>query len=270
MYQTFSIYLSLYPISKTIILFFLGLIIGSFLNVVIYRLPHADYQSDNEIIFKLFLPNSFCRGCKTTIIWYKNIPIISYLFLKGKCSNCNMKISLMYPLVELLTGVLFALCALLTSDLFTLLGYLVFTSFLIALALIDTMHFILPDELTLGLLWISLLLNLNGDFSFSVKFSIIGAVCGYLLLWAVYWLYFAFTRKEGIGYGDFKLFAAILAFLGIHFLPLVLLIASMLGIVYFFILKFLKKVNYNSPLPLGLFLSIAGYLTLFLKNYYLN
>lgn len=269
MYQMFSMFLILHPMSKIIILFVLGLIVGSFLNVVIYRLPLQEYQNENEIIFKLFFPNSFCRNCKSTITWYKNIPIISYLLLKGKCTKCNMKISLIYPIVELLTGILFVLCGLLTNDLFILFGYLIFTSFLIALAFIDAIHFILPDELTLGLLWVSLLLNLDGDFSISIKFAIIGAVSGYLILWSIYWLYFFFTKKEGIGYGDFKLFAGILAFLGIYFLPLVLFVASIFGIIYFFILKALKKVDYNSPIPLGLFLSIAAYLSLFLKYYYL-
>ena len=214
---------------------FLGLIIGSFLNVVAYRLPiilKAQWRRDclsflGEVSEKskemsLSSPSSHCPKCKIRIKPWENIPILSYIALRGNCSNCSEKINLRYPIIELLT----ALCTLYLGFLYgvswELLAALVFTWSLITLSLIDLDHQLLPDDITLPLLWLGLVININSLFV-PIESAIIGAILGYGLLWTTYWIFKFVTGKEGMGFGDFKLLSALGGWLGWDTLPMIVL-----------------------------------------------
>ena len=268
------------------ILFLLGLIIGSFLNVIIYRLPIIlNRRMHNECVgilgvdlplylekFSLFFPFSHCTACKVRVPFWANIPLIGYFLLNGRCYNCKTKISIRYPLVELLTAVLFVLAGYIHNDIVILPGLLLFTSITLCLILIDYDTFLLPDELTLCLLWLGLLFNLTGIFAGSLANAVIGAVVGYMLLWLVYWGFKLITKKDGMGYGDFKFLAAILAWVGYQGLVPVLLISSLAGIVYFIVAKLSGKLKIEEPtghIPFGPFLGVAG-LVVVLGSKYLN
>lgn len=253
---------------------FLGLFIGSFLNVVIYRLPiMLDNECKNEQTkFNLVFPRSHCIKCGKTIEWWCNIPLISFLFLLGKCSNCKNKISLRYPLIELLTAAISVFVASYFGFNLQTLAILIFSWILIALVFIDIEHQILPDELTLTLLWVGLLFSALGFF-ITPSDAIIGSISGYVSLWTVARL-FTFVRKiEGMGYGDFKLFAALGAWLGWQMLIFVLLAASLAGAI-FGIIAMSKTKDYKKPIPFGPFLAVFGWLSLFygndILNWYLN
>jgi leader peptidase (prepilin peptidase)/N-methyltransferase len=222
----------------------LGLCIGSFLNVVIYRLPKmmerewraecaalAGQEAPAEAPFNLMVPRSRCPSCSKPIGALENIPLLSYALLRGRCANCKAPIGLKYPLVEALAGVGAAYAAWRFGFSLAALGAALFTWATIALAFIDQETGLLPDDLTLPLIWSGLLLNVAGAFT-SLPESVIGAIAGYLFLWLVYWAFKLLTGKEGMGYGDFKMNAAVGAFLGWKLLPLVILLSSVVGLFF--------------------------------------
>jgi len=222
----------------------LGLCIGSFLNVVIYRLPKmmerewraecaalAGQEAPAEAPFNLMVPRSRCPSCSRPIGALENIPLLSYALLRGRCANCKAPIGLKYPLVEALAGVGAAYAAWRFGFSLAALGAALFTWATIALAFIDQETGLLPDDLTLPLIWSGLLLNVAGAFT-SLPESVIGAIAGYLFLWLVYWAFKLLTGKEGMGYGDFKMNAAVGAFLGWKLLPLVILLSSVVGLFF--------------------------------------
>lgn len=252
-----------------------GLVIGSFLNVVIYRLPvmldrqwqenarlTLDLETDqNSESISLTTPRSRCPHCSHPITAWENIPVISYLMLRGKCSACNASISIRYPLVELLTAVLSASIAWSFGVTATALAGLVFIWALIPLALIDYDHQILPDAITLPFLWLGLLVNSFGIFT-DLHSAVIGALAGYLSLWLVYQAFKLVTKKEGMGFGDFKLFAMLGAWLGWQLLPLAILLAAFSGAIIGGIYLSLSKHGRDHPIPFGPFLCVAGWVAL--------
>lgn len=263
---------------RLISLLVVGLCIGSFLNVVVYRLPimlQREWRNQclevlgdecklapDSTKFNLNYPSSHCPKCKAKIPAWTNIPLIGFLLLGGKCSNCKIKISWRYPLVELLSGVLFVAAGYIFSDHWAIFASLIFIATLLSLMLIDLDTFLLPDELTLPLLWLGLLFNLHGMFSASLTNAVIGAVVGYLSLWSLYWIFKLLTKREGMGYGDFKLLAALGAWLGWQNLVSVLLVSSCLGVLYALVLRFSGRLASGNPIPFGPFLGGAGIVTL--------
>lgn len=265
--------------------------IGSFLNVVIYRLPKMmtnQWQSEcrieladelksptvpNSDAFNLIIPNSTCPNCKQPIKVWHNIPILSWLFLKGKCAYCSTLISVRYPLIELGT----MLCSLWIASHFgvsyaTVL-YLVVTWFLITLVFIDIDHMLLPDQITLPLLWLVLVASTFG-ITIPPEQSILGAAVGYLSLWSVYWLFKIITGKEGMGYGDFKLLAVFGALLGWQALPLIIILSSFVGAIIGSLQLALQGKDKGTPIPFGPYIAIAGWLALLygkqIQNWYYN
>lgn len=253
----------------------LGLVVGSFLNVVIYRLPlmmetrwRRDCcellelaQEKEAARLTLATPNSHCPMCGTAIKPWHNIPVISYLLLRGKCAACGATISLRYPAVELATGLLTLALALNFTLSPALLGAMVFTWALVALTMIDVDHKLLPDDITLPLLWLGLLLNLGGTYV-SLADAVCGAALGYLTLWGVYWLFKLVTGKEGMGYGDFKLLAALGAWMGWQALPIIILLSSLVGAVCGIALMSIKGRGRETPIPFGPYLAAAGWIAL--------
>ena len=260
----------------------LGLLIGSFLNVVIYRIPvmleREWRQQCAELAgtapeapqprFNLVVPRSTCPKCKAPITALQNIPLLSYLFLRGRCANCGVRISPRYPIVEALTGILSAAVAWKLGFAWPAAAGLVLTWFLVALAFIDIDHQLLPDSLTLPLLWLGLLLSLFSPapglapIPVDMRSSIIGAISGYLCLWTVYHLFRLLTGKEGMGYGDFKLLAALGAWLGWRMLLPTVLIAAAVGAVAGIALLAARGQNRSTPIAFGPFLAAAGWLML--------
>jgi leader peptidase (prepilin peptidase)/N-methyltransferase len=266
----------------------LGLLVGSFLNVVIYRLPVVLERQWREQCadvggtdagattvpavspakFNLIVPPSTCPACKAPIGALQNIPILSYLLLKGRCANCGTPISARYPLVETLTAVLTALVAWKFGFGWSALAGIVLTWFLIALTFIDVDHQLLPDSLTLPLLWLGLCASLwvpltaGAAVPVDVRSSLIGAVTGYVSLWSVYHLFRLITGKEGMGYGDFKLFAALGAWFGWQMLLPIILFASAVGAVTGIAMLAVKKQHRSTPIAFGPFLAAAGWLML--------
>ena len=263
------------PLAFIFCVLLVGLLIGSFLNVVIYRLPKMlfrDWQNqareilnlptetDNKI-FNLILPNSNCPHCSHEIKPWENLPIISYLFLRGKCSVCKAPISLRYPLVELACGLLSAYIAWHFGFTWQTGAMLVLTWGLLAMSLIDADHQILPDALVLPLLWLGLIVNQFGLFTTPAD-ALWGAIAGYLSLWSVYWLFKLVTGKEGMGYGDFKLLAMLGAWGGWQVLPLTILLSSLVGAVLGLIMLKLRNAETSTPIPFGPYLAIAGWIAL--------
>lgn len=248
---------------------FLGLCVGSFLNVVIYRLPILLRQQwsrahggdlQEEASYNLCVPRSHCPQCQHRLSLSDNIPLFSYYFLKGRCRYCKTAISRRYPVIEGLTACLSVWVAW-RFGMSVHAGFgLLFTWFLITLSAIDYDEMLLHDQLTIPLVWLGLLSSLLPHSWISPKAAILGAVLGYLILWSLYWIFKAITRKEGMGYGDFKLCAALGACLGWQALPLVLLIASTLGTVIGLIQILLKYRRREDPLPFGPFLAFAGWI----------
>ena len=254
----------------------IGLMVGSFLNVVIYRLPimmqrgwkqecqeflELPVSGQAEETFNLALPGSHCPACNAEIKAIQNIPVLSYLLLKGKCANCQTSISIRYPVIEALTGVLSVVVAyLLGSQIETLFG-LILTWTLIALSGIDFDHQLLPDNITLPILWLGLFLSLFNIFTDPVS-SIIGAIAGYLFLWTIYQLFKLLTGKEGMGYGDFKLLALFGAWLGWQYLPLIILLSSLVGAIIGTSMIIFVQRDKNIPIPFGPYLAIAGWIAL--------
>lgn len=264
----------------------LGLMVGSFLNVVIHRLPKMmEREWHNNCLelqgkdvpenskYTLAHPRSACPSCGHKITALENIPVISYLFLKGKCSGCKAAIGARYPLIELLSGLLIGLVSWKFGYTGMTLFAWIFTFALISLTFIDFDTQLLPDDITLPLLWLGLLFNLNNGFT-DLKSAVIGAIAGYLILWSIYWVFKLITGKEGMGYGDFKLLAAIGAWFGWQLLPAVILLSSVLGAAIGISLIVLTKRGREIPMPFGPFLAIGGIAALFLgpqlASYYLT
>lgn len=253
----------------------LGLVVGSFLNVVIYRLPlmmETRWRRDCcELLelppeqeaprLTLSTPNSHCPHCGTAIKPWHNIPVLSYLLLRGKCAACGVGISPRYPAVELVTGLLTLALACKFGPSVALLGAMALTWSLVALTMIDVDHKLLPDDITLPLLWLGLLLNLSDSYV-SLADAVIGAMLGYLILWSVYWLFKLLTGKEGMGYGDFKLLAALGAWLGWQALPMVILVSSLVGALCGIALMLIKGRGREMPIPFGPYLAAAGWISL--------
>ena len=253
----------------------LGLLVGSFLNVVIHRLPRMmerDWQcqcaelrgeeAPQSEAISLVTPRSRCPACGHAISALENIPIFSWLFLRGKCSACHTAISVRYPLIEAVTGLLTAFAAVHFGFGWSALGAIVLIWSLIALTFIDFDTTYLPDAITLPLLWCGLLFNLGNTYA-DLPSAVIGAMAGYLSLWSVYWGFKLLTGKEGMGYGDFKLLAALGAWLGWQMLPLIVLLSSMVGAVVGILLIVLAKRGREVPIPFGPYLATAGLIAIF-------
>lgn len=253
----------------------LGLLVGSFLNVVIHRLPKmleqewhancADLRGESAPAserISLASPRSRCPHCGHQITAMENVPVVSYLLLRGKCSHCKARIGLRYPFVEALSGLLSGYAAWHFGPGWTAAGAILFLWILLALTFIDFDTQLLPDSLTLPLIWIGLLFNLDGHLV-DIKSAVIGAVAGYLALWSVYWLFKLATGKEGMGYGDFKLLSAIGAWLGWQQLPLTILLSSVVGAVIGISLIVVARRGREVPIPFGPYLAIAGMIALF-------
>lgn len=253
----------------------LGLVVGSFLNVVIYRLPKMMEQTwrrecceflqqpePTEPVITLALPNSSCRSCGAAIKPWHNVPVISYLLLMGKCASCGKAISLRYPLVEITTGLLSLAAAITYGPSWELAGALLLLWSLVALTGIDIDTQLLPDSITLPLLWLGLLFNVFGVFT-NLSSAVIGAMLGYGALWSVYWLFKLSTGKEGMGYGDFKLLAALGAWFGWQALPLIIILSSFVGAALGIVLVVIKRQGRDVPMPFGPYLAGAGLLCLF-------
>jgi leader peptidase (prepilin peptidase) / N-methyltransferase len=253
----------------------LGLVVGSFLNVVIYRLPRRLEQQwlrdsaealnqpppQDEPLVSLVFPASHCPQCKTPIRWQHNIPLLGWLWLRGRCAACQAPISFQYPLVELITGLASAWLAWQLGPGLALAAALPLTWALIALAGIDFRHQLLPDAITLPLLWAGLLLSLTGTFT-DPRSSIIGAAAGYLSLWTVFQGFRLLTGKEGMGYGDFKLLAVFGAWLGWQMLPLIVLLASVIGTLVGLGLMLSLRLPQGVPIAFGPYLAAAGWVAL--------
>ena len=259
----------------------IGLLVGSFLNVVIYRLPImmqlswrkecADYlqieldEAKPSEPFNLAMPLSRCPDCKTAIKPYENIPVISYIFLRGRCANCNKPIPIRYPLIEVLSAISSAVITYHFGDSIQTLFALPLTWALIAICFIDIDHQLLPDSITLPLLWLGLFLSLFGIYTDS-QASIIGAIGGYGILWSVYQLFKLATGKEGMGYGDFKLLAVFGAWLGWKYLMVIILLSSLVGAIIGILLIIFANHHHNKPIPFGPYLASAGWIALLWGN----
>lgn len=251
----------------------MGLLIGSFLNVVIYRLPKmmerqwvdecaelTGKPAETAETFNLLAPRSRCSSCGHVIAWYENIPVLSYLWLKGKCSVCRTPYGVRYPLVELVTGALFFFCAWRWGWSMTALVWCGFSAALLALAMIDWDTTLLPDDMTLPLLWAGLIAAaLQWNPAVHLSTALWGAVAGYLSLWSVYQAFKLVTGKEGMGYGDFKLFAALGAWFGWSALVPIILMASVIGAVIGIVMKFSSGLREGGYVPFGPFLAGAGF-----------
>lgn len=252
-----------------------GLLVGSFLNVVIHRLPlrmQADWRRESLDFLGLepeadarkiglVFPASHCPGCNAPIKPWHNIPVISFLLLRGRCSQCATPISIQYPLVELTSGLLSALLVYWYGATGTTLLVLLFTWILVALTGIDFRHQLLPDNLTLPLLWLGLLANMAGVFT-DLGSAVLGAVAGYLSLWSIYWLFKLVTGREGMGHGDFKLLAALGAWLGWQQLPLIILLSSLVGAIVGLAGIALRGRDRQIPIAFGPYLAVAGWIAL--------
>jgi len=271
-----------------------SLCVGSFLNVVIYRLPlmmQREWQSECRLLledelntnqakpknisepFNLVKPNSTCPKCKTAIKPWQNIPIISWLILKGKCASCSNPISIRYPAVEAVTALLSLVVAYTFGATEQALLYIVITWALVALTFIDIDHMLLPDQLTLPLVWLALIAAVTG-ITITPSDAIMGAAFGYLSLWSVFWLFKLLTGKEGMGYGDFKLLALFGALLGWQSLLTIILLSSVVGAIIGIALLSIQGKDKATPIPFGPYLAIAGWITLLwgnqLQNVYFN
>jgi leader peptidase (prepilin peptidase) / N-methyltransferase len=288
-------FLRLTPELVALLCLLLGLMIGSFINVVIHRLPImlrrdwraqsaeilGEWAQDNDAPgavkqlaaplqslaqpgqrYNLVVPRSACPTCGRTIRAWENVPLLSYVGLLGRCAGCKSRISLRYPLVEAFTALVSAYIGWRFGFALAALGALIFSWALIAAAGVDLDTQLLPDDITLPLVWAGLLFNIWGTFT-SLESAVIGAVAGYLALWSVYWAFKLATGKEGMGYGDFKLLAAIGAFLGWKMLPAVILLSSLVGAAVGIALIVLARHGRQVPIPFGPYLAAAGLIALF-------
>jgi len=257
--------------------FLLGAIVGSFINVISLRLPKMmekkwrsqccellniqQPSEDKDLIFNLAFPASHCPQCQHVIRWWENIPVISYVLLKGQCSNCKKNISIQYPLVEIVTGILSAIVIWRMGLNIQSGTALLLTWCLIILTAIDTKTQLLPDDITLPLMWFGLILNIFSVFT-SLQNAVIGVMVGYLSLWLIFWAFKLLTQKEGMGYGDFKLLAALGAWMGWQALPLIVLLSSLVGAVAGISLMTFKNRDSQVPLPFGPYLAGAGWIAM--------
>lgn len=267
------------PVAFYVFIFVIGLLVGSFLNVVIHRLPiimqrefvvsakeilglelTEEEQKQSEEKFNLVVPRSRCPKCGHQITALENIPVISYLFLGGKCSECKTKISVRYPIVEFVTALLSLLVAVYFGVTWTTLAGLFLVWCLIALTMIDFDTCLLPDSITQPLMWAGILLSMFGVLDVDLKSSIYGAVFGYLSLWIVYHGFKKLTGKEGMGYGDFKLLAALGAWMGWKMLPVIILFSSFVGAVVGIAMVIIMGRDKNIPIPFGPYLAAAGFI----------
>lgn len=269
------------PLIFTGLMTLLGLLVGSFLNVVILRLPammEAEWKSqclelldcdcsknnegeDEKESFNLVFPNSHCPKCKAELKAWDNIPVLSFLFLRGKCRYCGTKISPRYPLIEAVTAILSAYTAFHFGFGWQCAAALVLLWVLISLSVIDFDHQLLPDDLTFPLLWLGLLLNLFGVFT-DLNSAVMGAMVGYLSLWSVYWLFKLVTGKEGMGYGDFKLLAVLGAWFGWKLVPLIVILSSFVGAFVGIAMILILGRDKNIPIPFGPYLAAAGWIAM--------
>jgi leader peptidase (prepilin peptidase) / N-methyltransferase len=254
----------------------LGLLVGSFLNVVILRLPPRlewQWKRDAREVLEqpdvydppppgIVVERSHCPHCKRVLRWYENIPVLSYALQRGRCRGCGARISLQYPLVELLTMLLFLVCVWRFGFGWQGFGAMVFTGFLIALSGIDLRTQYLPDSLTLPLMWLGLVAA-SDNLYMPVKPALLGAMVGYLSLWSVWWLFKQLTGKEGMGHGDFKLLAAIGAWVGLKGILPTILVSSLVGAVVGSIWLAMKGRDRGTPIPFGPYLAIAGWIVFF-------
>lgn len=274
MEEVFSQPVIFYPLT-----FILGLIVGSFLNVVIYRLPKRMEQELKDACAELadieteYVPNkwfglaylmtppSTCLSCGHRIKAWENVPVISWLLQKGKCTSCSTHLSIQYPVVELLTGILSLVVAWHFGFIWQTLAALILTWSLVTMSVIDIKLQLLPDVLILPLIWLGLMLNLNGWFT-DIESAVYGAVAGYLLLWFIFHFFLLITGKEGMGYGDFKLFALFGAWLGWQFLPQILLVSTVVGAISGLgMILFLGR-DKAVPIPFGPYLAAAGWIAM--------
>ena len=258
------------PLTLGVAVVLAGLCVGSFLNVVIHRLPlmmEAEWKAECAVIegreappaerFNLFTPPSRCPACKAPVRPWQNIPVVSWLALRGKCASCATPISMRYPMVEVLGGALAALMAWRFGYSAALAAALVYAWALLALTFIDYDTQLLPDDITLPLLWLGLLANTAGLFT-DITSAVLGGAAGYLVLWLVYWAFKLIARQEGMGYGDFKLLAAIGAWTGWQVLPFVIVLSAGLGAVIGSVALALSKRDAGSRIPFGPFLALGG------------
>lgn len=269
-------YMASHLLAFVVVAGLLGLVVGSFLNVVIHRLPkmmerdwlqqaremlHPDQPQLEQPVYNLILPHSHCPHCQTEIKPWQNLPVISYALLRGRCGSCRERISARYPLVELLTAVLSIVVAWQYGFGWPAAGMLLLTWALIALSLIDADTQLLPDAIVLPMLWLGLIANSFGLFT-DMTSALWGAVLGYLSLWSVYWLFKLITGKEGMGYGDFKLLAMLGAWGGWQVLPLTILLSSLVGAILGIIILKTRGDSNSTPLPFGPYLAIAGWIAI--------
>ena len=269
-------YLASHALAFVLLAGLLGLIVGSFLNVVIHRLPHMmerewrqqalellepDTEHPAAETYNLLLPHSHCPHCKTEIKAWQNLPIISYLILRGRCGQCRHPISARYPLVEALTAALSMVVAWQYGFNWAAGGMILLTWGLISLSMIDADTQLLPDALVLPLLWLGLIANSFGLYT-DLNTALWGAIAGYLSLWSVYWVFKLITGKEGMGYGDFKLLAATGAWLGWQIIPGAILIAAITGLLYAMVASLRGKRESGKPIAFGPFLAVAGWVCL--------
>lgn len=224
-----------------------------------------DVKEKKQATITLSTPVSTCPHCQHKIRFYENIPLLSWLVLRGKCSQCKNKISIRYPLVELATAILSLLVATHYGVTFEVFYVLILTWGLIALTLIDFDHMLLPDQITLPLLWLGLLININGTFV-PLSDAVIGAALGYMSLFCVFWVFKLFTGKDGMGYGDFKLLAVFGAWAGWQLLPILILMASVVGAIVGITLMLFKNHKRDQGIPFGPYLAVAGWITLLWGN----
>lgn len=269
-------YMASHVLAFVVVAGLLGLVIGSFLNVVIHRLPQMmerdwlrqcremlepEKPQPDQPVFNLVLPHSHCPHCQTEIKAWQNLPLISYALLRGRCGACQQRISPRYPLVELLTGVLSMVVAWHYGFGWPAAGVLLVTWALIALSLIDADTQLLPDSIVLPMLWLGLIANSFGLLT-DMHSALWGAIAGYLSLWSVYWLFKLITGKEGMGYGDFKLLAMLGAWGGWQVLPLTILLSSLVGAILGIIILKSRGAAHSTPLPFGPYLAIAGWIAI--------
>ncbi len=283
------------PVVFIAVAFAFALLIGSFLNVVIYRLPlmmQRDWREQCDELskepapdlpegkFNLVVPRSRCPSCGAAIKAWQNIPVLSYLLLGAQCSNCQKSISVRYPLVETMTAILAAVCAWHFGFGWEALMAIGLSFALVAISLIDTDHQIIPDSIVIPLMWIGLIMSLfhplagTGTLFIAPQDAIVGAVAGYLSLWSVYQLFKLVTGKEGMGYGDFKLLAALGAWLGWQALPTIILMSAVVGAIIGIALIVFRGRDRQIPIPFGPYLAAAGWITMLwgetIKNAYLD
>ena len=272
-------YLAANPATLILVCVLFGLLVGSFLNVVIHRIPKmmeatwrqearelleqpAPKGEETPPIFNLVTPGSHCPHCNHRIRWYENVPVVSWALLKGRCSGCKAAISKRYPIIELLTALVAGLCAW-RFGYDPWLIFMLYGSFtLLALAVIDLDTTLLPDDLTYPLLWAGLLAAVLGISPVSLSDAVIGAMAGYLALWSLYWVFKLLTGKEGMGFGDFTLLAALGAWLGWQYLPVVVLLSSVVGLVFAVSMMASGSVKRDQGIPFGPYLAIAGWIAL--------